>query len=128
MCVRAAFCGLREDSDAPQREESCKKYKNHYRLTREWRSCLRPPMFQSDVRSLTQLANFDPVHESVRFSSARGRNNSVHAQVLDHLSVVIECVLHTKYSETEASRFASSGILQHVLDGQSGGSLVTERE
>src|ERR1700756_2557631 len=64
--------------------------------------------------------------QSVRLGAAGRRRNSVHAQILHHLAVMIEGVRDTKRRQAQAGRFAALRSLQHVLQRQCGRGLVTE--
>jgi hypothetical protein len=52
--------------------------------------------------------------------------DSIHPQILHHLSVVIECVGHGKCRQVQAYRFGARRGLQHVLGRQRSRGLVTQ--
>src|ERR1035438_9879344 len=55
---------------------------------------------------------------SVGLSPAGWRHDSVHPQILHHLSVVIKCMRDGECRPVEAGRFTVLRILQHILTGQ----------
>jgi len=63
---------------------------------------------------------------SLGFGAAGGRDNSIHAQILDHLTVMVVSVGDAKFGKTQACGFAVPWSLQHVLCGQCGSSAVAE--
>jgi hypothetical protein len=65
---------------------------------------------------------------SVGFPTAGRRHDAVHAQIFDHLSIVIVGVRHAEFRQAEARGVSFSHRLQHVFRSQGGGRLMTQRE
>src|SRR5947208_5667652 len=65
---------------------------------------------------------------SVGFAAAGGRDDAVHAQIFDHLSIVVVGVRHAEFRQAEARGFSFPNGLQHVFRRQGGGRLMTQRE
>lgn len=63
---------------------------------------------------------------SLRFRPANGRHNSVHAEIFDHLSVMVVGVRDSKLGQTQACGFALPCRLQHVVACQCGSRSVTQ--
>src|ERR1700737_324700 len=63
---------------------------------------------------------------SVSFSSAGWWHNSVHPQVLHHLSVMIKGMGDAEWGHVQMCLFAIPRVLKHVFRSQCGRSLVTE--
>ena len=63
---------------------------------------------------------------SLGFRAAGGWDDSIHAEIFNHLTVVVVGVGDAKLGQTQARGFAVPRRLQHVFRGQCGSSAVAE--